>query len=250
MKHRFSLREVGIRARYEANVGMQNHPDSPFVTMVVHRDEKAPVKDAAKVLAAAFADDPMMRYLQNELLRRRSLVPFFNYVVNSAIDHGSSVTLAYKKGEGPVAASVLEWPGTAEESSPYLLRHAVPNTLASFGISGLLRAISGSGEVHAKIDELKAAEGLYPNAAYLGYVGVIPEMQGQGAVKPVTVPGLQTADKLGIPILLVSSNPAENHDSFAKAGYVNIFDEATLYNNGRGPVNEYMAREPQSPTIE
>lgn len=246
MKSQLSEREVGIRARYEANVGMQNQPDSPFVTMVVHEGEKAPIKDAARVLSAAFADDPMMRYLQNELLRKRSLKLFFSYAVQSAIDHGSSVTLAYDKREGPVAASILDWPGTEEEPIPYSLRHAVPNTWASFGVSGLLRAISGSGEVHKKIDELKAAEGLYPNAAYLGYVGVIPEMQGKGAVKPVTAPGLEIADKFGMPILLVSSNPDENHDSFANAGYVNVFDEATQYNNGQGPSNEYMARMPQT----
>lgn len=245
MKHQLSERDTGIRARYEINVGLQNQPDSPFETTVLHQGEKTPINDAAEVLAAAFADDPMMRYLQEGLDRTRSLEPFFTFVVKSAIAHGSSVTLAYHKKKGPAAVSILDLPDTAEASTPYLLRHAIPRTVASFGIRGLSRAIRGSVEIHAKIDGLKEAEECYRDAAYLGYVGVTPEMQGKGAIKPVTTPGLDIADRYGIPILLVSSNPDANHESFAKAGYVNVFGVPTQYDNGQGPANEYMVRKPQ-----
>lgn len=240
---------VAPKVQHEVNVGMQSQSGSQFEAIVVHRGERDLMKHAAEVLAISFTSDPMMRYLQRDLERRRSLQPFFTYAVRSAVEHGSSVTVAYTREQRqPVAASIVDWPGTTEESLPYLLRNAVPSSITSFGVSGFLRAKRGSTDVHDRIETLKEDEGNYAGAAYLGYVGVVPEMRGTGAIKHVTKPSLDVADQYGIPMLLVSSNPDANHDSFSSAGYVNVFDEPTHYDNGQGPANEYMVRAPRPTT--
>lgn len=246
MTRQLSPFEIDIRAQHEAVVATQNQQDSLFEAVVIHEGEKGPIADAAKVLASAFHDDPMMRYLQaQEGPSRRSLQPFFSYVVRSAIEHGSSTTVAYDTNERPVAASVLDLPGTREASTLHLVRHALPRTLESFGVGGLRRAMRGSREIHEKLAALKA-EADYTNAAYLNYVGVIPQARGTGAVKAVTAPGLVIADTFKFPIVLVSSNPSANHGSFAKAGYEILEDEPTRYDNGRGPENEFMVRTPRA----
>lgn len=146
----------------------------------------------AGVLAAAFADDPVLSWVfRNPATRLRYGRGFFDHTLRRLAPDGLTWTTADEAGVS-VWAAPGHWRVSALESLrmwrllPGMVPHA-PRTLL---------ALAGVEARHPHSDH-----------AYLAAVGVAPGRQGEGLGSTLIAPGLAWADERGLPAYLESSNP-------------------------------------------
>lgn len=144
------------------------------------------------MLAAAFADDPAMRYLFPDAAGRPvRLQRFFDLMVRISPDPALT-DLALDADGRPAAAAVWRRPGAWQTSTLTMVRHA-PALLTTFGLA-LPRALG----VQARLDAHHPRKPHW----YLQFFGCRPELQGKGYGGAALRYRLDRVDAEGLPAAL------------------------------------------------
>lgn len=161
---------------------------------------KANLKDdAARTLAEAFRDDPLMQIIAPNERKRPSVSEWF---FSKAIGYGM------RWGEvscNDDASAVAVWltPGNTEMSPGRMLRAGLGALPVKAGINGAMRfmkALSAVEKFH------KAVDGPH---WYLLAIGTTPSRQGQGLGSSLMEMGISKADAAGIPCYLETATDAD-----------------------------------------
>lgn len=155
-------------------------------------------------LAAAFQDDPVMRFIfPDDADRRRRLPRFFAILYDGDGAHGARWMMP-----GAEAATLWRAPGQGHLGLVEKLRHGLP-WLRAAGLA-LPRALA----VSAASDANHPAQPHW----YLHIVGCRPEAQGRGFGRAAIAPGLARADADGVPAYLETANE-RNLPFYARIGF-------------------------------
>lgn len=192
---------------------------------------RAARRDAEKLgsaLSRAFADDPVFRWLipADASSRDARLHMFFTSMARSYLRRDKHVYLA---GDG-VAAALWSAPGSWSLPMTEVLRES-RSAVRAFG-GNVVRALRSQLQVEA----LHPQE---PKHWYLGYLGTVPDHQGQGVGSAMLREVLSEADATGTPAYLESSNE-RNLALYRRHGF-RVIDELRLL--GRGPTVWRMLRD-------
>ena len=180
----------------------------------------------ADLLAAAFADDPLMAWMFTDptkaAIHRRQ---FFAIGARSGVEGGHAHLLV--DDDEVVAAAVWSGPGRQLYGGPFGEQAGV-----------LVLAAEGErarqvGEGLAPMRELRPEEPHF----YLGLLGVSPERRGGGLGARLLDASLEVVDRFGAVAHLESSNP-RNVSLYERAGF-EVVDELALAD---GPVVRPMTR--------
>lgn len=145
---------------------------------------------AADVLARAFANDPLWRYLFPEPTRRAALVhQAFRTFVPSFVANYVGL------GIGVPLEGVAVW-SAPDQAPPPLDALLGPNLLALV-FSPFLAAIPRVAPVFARFEALQRRYAPDPHY-YLSTIGVLPEAQGRGRASALIRPVLAQADTRGL----------------------------------------------------
>jgi ribosomal protein S18 acetylase RimI-like enzyme len=182
-----------------------------------------------EVLADAFSDDPVFRWLIPEATRNRErrLRTFFNSMSRAYVRHGKPCYLA---GDGS-AAAMWAPPGKWGLPVSEMAIESIPQG-AAFR-SSVLRAL----RLQLQIESLHPRK---PRHWYLGYLGARQTHQGQGLGSQLLREVLTTVDAEGLPAYLESSNE-RNLTLYERHGFKVVGELQAL---GRGPTIWRMWRDP------
>lgn len=192
-----------------------------------HRIRAATGADAARIataLAAAFADDPVFRWLSPDDGRRRAMLPaFFGVHADAHLRHGEVETDERVAGAALWAAPGVE-PLGAEPEYAQRLDHIVG------GVEGERLAI---------IDELFEEHAPREPHAHLQFLGVRPERRGLGLGGALMAPGLERLDRDGVPVYFEATSDQnrafyERH-GFRAHGAIPLPDGPSLWRMWRDP---------------
>jgi GNAT superfamily N-acetyltransferase len=173
------------------------------------------------VLADAFADDPVFRWLipPQAPAREQRMRTFFTSMSRGYLRLGKP---CYLTGDHS-AAALWAAPGSWTMPSSQVLAEALPSALAFRGL--LPRAL----RTQLQIERLHAAQ---PGPHwYLGYLGARRGRQGEGLGTRLLAEVLARADADGLPAYLESSNE-RNLTLYERNGFAVIGEEKAL---GSGP---------------
>jgi len=144
------------------------------------------------VLARAFADDPVWRYMTPADRRwPERMAPVFRHLVAPSVGHDAAWTTTAAEG-------VAAWspPGLWKFPTSAALRSA-PAMLSGFGVGGLRRSLQLLGR-------LEKAHPREPHW-YLEFLATDSHLRGRGIGSTLIGPGLERADADGLPAYLESS---------------------------------------------
>lgn len=168
--------------------------------------EPASASTAAATLGAAFADDPIFRWMAHDRVG-----------LDTRLRHGFGAILAGElRNEEPLlhmtadggCAAIWHAPDRWKVSTLDTLR-ATPSFIRSFGIRmGRLIATM------SKLDEQHPVEPHY----HLAFIGTDPARQGNGLGTQLMAPMIERRDREGVPAYLESSNPA-NEAFYVRHGF-------------------------------
>lgn len=180
----------------------------------------------ARVLAAAFYDDPAGKWLAPDPVTRQTrLTRFFEVEARSfTVPHGE-VTMA-----GDVAAALWLPPGRWR-IPPLVLLRTLPRLGRIFG-----------GRTPLLLRGLSLIEHEHPRAPhwYLPFIGVVPSHQGRGIGSALLQSVLQRCDADGLPAYLEASSE-RNRELYLRHGFM-VTKEVDL---PEGPPLWLMWREPR-----
>jgi ribosomal protein S18 acetylase RimI-like enzyme len=182
------------------------------------------------ILADAFADDPVFRWLIPLDVRNRDrrLRTFFTSMSRAYLRRGKPCYVA-----GEVAASLWAKPGRWALPVAEMAIESAPQT-AAFG-GRILHAL----RTQLQVESLHPKE---PDHWYLGYLGARQDHQGQGLGSRLLREVLTGADTAGTPAYLESSNE-RNLPLYERHGFRVVGEHRAL---GRGPTIWRMWRDPQA----
>jgi GNAT superfamily N-acetyltransferase len=187
------------------------------------RDED--VSPLADVLARAFHDDPVTRWVYgSERTRPKWTGRFFAWQLERLHPQDASWTTARREG-----AALWALPGRWREDGREtlrLLRQTLPGVLPR-----LPRVLRGLGQVEAR----------HPSGRhlYLAVLGVDPAAQGTGVGSRLIRPGLELCDREGLPAYLETGRE-RNLAFYGRHGF-RVLDELKLPS---GPPVWFLWREP------
>lgn len=184
--------------------------------------KSAPLAPLASTLAAAFQDDPALRWIVRDAAKRSRMLPgFFKVMAEQSRRHGE--ILASPDGG---AASLWYPPGEIKDGA---LNSIYDNLrmLAGFGFS-LKRGVLVAEEMYRRHPRPQSY-------AYLRYVGVAPEAQGKGWGGAIVRAGIARAAAQGQGVLLETATP-DNVTIYTRLGF-EITEEWQVpgANNSHGP---------------
>lgn len=183
--------------------------------------------DAGRVLARAFADDPLWVWLVPDAEQRRRRLP---WLFERAL---ADLRLATIEAVGEPLLGVATWIPPATEVAPPPFKTVV-GALARMG-TGFGRLVRYGREA-AKLElEVGAAV-----SWRLGGIGVEPAEQGRGLGSALVRSGLERADAAGVPVVLLTSKPA-NVGFYERHGFA-VAAERSL--PSAGPPGWAMVRPP------
>jgi GNAT superfamily N-acetyltransferase len=193
----------------------------------VRRATRADRAELARILRAAFADDPVFAFLFPTDMSRREdrLHRMFTLEAARSERHGGTWVA---EGAG---ASVWFPPGQWRSTTWEDLRDA-PRWLRVFGRqAGLAQKVRSQMEAHHRP---------LPDHWYLLYIGIQPERQGQGLGSALLRPVLEECDRTGTPAYLEASCE-RSRSLYARHGFV---EREPLPLPDGGPTIYPMWREP------
>ena len=212
-----------------ATAGMGGLPARHAEAHRVRKAAPADLAPLAKVMAAAFYDDPVASWVFQDdsrrmgqlergfaLLMRRLYLPAGECYTTEHVT-GGALWLPPGRWQAPVPAQLRVLPGLARicgREFPRFLRY-----------SRLLEA------KHPREEHY-----------YLPYMGVEPSCQGRGIGSALLCPVLERCDGEGVPAYLEASSP-RNRDLYSRHGF-EVLEEVELA--AGGPVHWLMWREPGS----
>lgn len=167
----------------------------------------AGVPELRGLLARAYVDDPLMRWIfPDDATRADATAAWLGLFVEAYVGPGDVDVLEGERGAGgdpsvvgsrPEAVAVWRMPGAA------LSWGAAPS------VGGLLAALVGMERAREIGAGLAQTRGLAPDEphAYLHFLAVDPERQGKGRGREVLAPGLERAASAGLGVHLETTNP-------------------------------------------
>ncbi|MFF0544440.1 GNAT family N-acetyltransferase [Nocardia thailandica] len=179
--------------------------------------ERGDADVAARVLAAAFQEDPVMSWILPDARRRSAGLPhFFRAAARHLFLPAGGSALA-RGADGAVAGAAL-WtpPGTWPVGAGAQVR-ALPGMLRGFG-----RRIGAGKRVGDLLEHHHPAEPHW----YLAMIGTSPAARGAGHGYALMRAGLDRADADRAPAYLESSNPA-NVPYYERFGF-DVLDEIVV----------------------
>lgn len=190
---------------------------------------RADLDDVATVLARAFADDPVQRWLFAEAGDYDAALTAFMAFFAARYFAGGHLYVA----PGPAGATLWSPPDrrALHEADGFALYELVA------GLIGDELAAARLAELGQVLDHLPAEPHVY-----LGVAGVDPSAQGTGLGAALLEPGLRMADDGGFAVHLESSNP-RNLTFYHRHGFTEI--GAFRLGGDDGPLMTPMRREPQ-----
>lgn len=159
----------------------------------------------ADLLARAFSDDPIWRFMAPEQRRwPRRMAPVFRHLIAPSVRHGTSWTTPSREG-----VAVWSPPGAWRFPTSAAIRSA-PAMLRSFGLSGLRRSLRF----------LASMDAAHPRDEhwYLEFLATDSHLRGRGIGSRIIGPGLEQADEAGLPAYLESSK-LENVPFYRRHGF-------------------------------
>jgi GNAT superfamily N-acetyltransferase len=196
---------------------------------VVRRATAADRVQVARILAAAFADDPVFTFLFPPAMSRRQARLQRMFELEAARSEHRGGTWVAAEGAG---ATVWFPPGRWRSTTWEELRDA-PRWVRLFGRQMRLGQQARS--------DMDAHHRLLPDHWYLLYIGVEPGRQGQGIGTALLRPVLEDCDRTGTPAYLEASCEG-NRALYARHGFI---ERDPLPLPGGGPTMFPMWREPQ-----
>ena len=202
------------RPRYGARVRTATAADAPAVRTL---------------LARAFADDPLMRWMfpaprfPDAPARAEAIAAYVGLHVERYLTALSGGLVVERDGE--VTAAAL-WRGPDEDL-------ATPGVLPTAG--GLLTALIGAEHVATVAAGFAAERAVRPAGphAYLHYLGVDAAHRGRGDARRLVDAGLARASAAGVPALVETTNPTNvplyEHLGFAQVASVPLGDGPTVW---------------------
>lgn len=179
------------------------------------------------ILARAFDDDPMFRFLVPGEGRRRALRRLFRTIVRQlAMPHGEVQVTTTSD-----ATAVWQPPGT-EPIGPRQQLRLLPEMIAAVGLRGLPRLLG-------TMNLMEAHHPRQPHF-YLMLLGVAPDRRGRGIGSTLLREVLDRCDRDGVPVYLEASSP-RNVPLYERHGFA---VSAQLELPGGGPPFWPMWREP------
>ena len=185
------------------------------------------IESAAKTLAEAFWDDPLMHIVAPNEKKRAAVGPWF---------FAKSIAYGMRWGEASCnddASAVAIWfpPGSTNITPGRMLRvgmGALPFRAGINGTARFMRAISATEKFH------KAVEGPH---WYLMAIGTSPTRQGTGLGSALLELGTSQADAAGVPCYLETATES-NVAYYSKRGF-EVTDQANVLGfNLRGMVRQ------------
>lgn len=160
---------------------------------------------AAEMLARAFADDPVWRFMAPQDRRWPArMAPVFRHLIAPSVGHDTAWTTPSTAG-----AAVWSPPGSWRFPVSAAIRSA-PAMVVSFGPAGLIRSLRLLGR-------MEAAHPREPHW-YLEFLAADAHLRGRGIGSALIRPGLDRADEDGLPAYLESSKP-ENVPFYRRHGF-------------------------------
>jgi GNAT superfamily N-acetyltransferase len=173
--------------------------------VITRRADKSDTRPLADVLARAFLDDPLMRFiLPDEDLRRRRLPRLFRISLGlQYLPLGVVHTTADSAG-----ASLWSPPGQWR-APPRVVARSLPRVALALG-----------SRLPVSVRAISAVERCHPTEPhwYLAVIGTEPSRQGQGIGSALMAPVLQRCDDEVVPAYLESSKEA-NLAFYARHGF-------------------------------
>jgi len=183
------------------------HPDTESRRRLGPADAEA----AAEVLARAFANDPLWRYLLPDARQRPALVRQAFRTFAPAFVSGQQ---AY--GVGAPLAGVAVWSAPDQPEGP---ASALLNAnLLTLVFSPLALAVARAAPIFAAFEQLRRRYAAEPHY-YLATVGVVPEAQGRGLASRLIRPVLAHADARALPAY-TETMTAANVGIYERFGFV------------------------------
>lgn len=200
-------------------------PDQNTITITkVNRDD---AQTSGRVLAHAFQDDPVFKWLLPDPVRRRELLP--------------SVFMAFSELYLPCDESYIAGNGLAV--ALWVPPPCQPFSEEALDQLGEQLAVT-LGDDAAKAADLDATlEEHHPEepAFYLPFIGVVPEQQGRGLGSQLLETLLEQCDASGTPAFLDATSP-DNRRLYERHGFETMAEVVVA----RGPTLWTMWREPAS----
>jgi GNAT superfamily N-acetyltransferase len=196
--------------------------------VLVRKAKPADTRRLARMLASAFADDPVMAWVFPDQQRRRRVLPaFMDFRLRKL---GFPHDQVWMTADGAAAAVWFPPPGTAQGSGLQRLR-LLPPLIRFLG----LRTAS----VLAGLNRMEKQHPHDPPHWYLFILGTDPAAQGRGLGSVLLTHALARIDAEGMPAYLESSNE-QNIAFYGRHGF-KVTSELTLPG---GPRIRPMWREP------
>lgn len=171
---------------------------------------KTAVPAAGRLLARAFADDPIItHYLAGTRRRRLAFPAFFRSVLHEHVPLGT----VYAARRGGNLIGVAAWaPPDAPPAGPAARALA---RAARLTVQALFPRSSG-----ALLDGFAATAALHPHEPhwYLAFVGIEPRLQGMGLGSTLLAPVLERADASGVLCYLEAPFP-QTHAFYRRLGF-------------------------------
>ena len=166
------------------------------------------VSDLGQVLARAFQDDPVFRWLQPDADRRAATTPgFFAAMARHHFLGGGGVEVAHS--ENGIGAATLWGPPGRWQQQPHEQVAMLPAVLRAFrGRLGAARALS---------EEMKRNHPEEPHW-YLAVIGSDPQVRGGGFGRALMLSRLERCDAEAAPAYLESSHP-DNIPYYQRFGF-------------------------------
>lgn len=198
------------------------------------RLETSQVSAASAMLARAFRDDPMMRYVLPDDAQRARLLPWnFSALVRYCLPYGEVLTT-------PDLGGVACWlpPGGGTKDAWGMIRSGMVLAPLKLGPAAFVRFMGLAAYMDA------ARERIVPIPHwYLFGIGVEPSRQGEGIGGTLLAPALARADASGLPCYL-ETQTGRNVEFYEKRGF-KVSKASTI----RGLRVWSMLRTPRSPAM-
>ncbi|NBD36878.1 MAG: GNAT family N-acetyltransferase [Chloroflexi bacterium] len=212
---------------------MKSETEQPAQSPI--RLTRAQIEPAARLLARAFADEPLWQYFIPDMERRHQKIYYvFRLMVAYGVRYGEGYTTS------PDLEGVAVWL-PSEHAKMSLWQQIQCGAIPAFVNLGLKTTVHISA-TDAYIEETHERIAPFPHM-YLSVIGVDPAHQGQGHASALLRPMFARLDEEGLPCYL-ETHTIPNLEIYQHYGF-EVREEATFPNSD----TRYwgMVREPQMP---
>jgi ribosomal protein S18 acetylase RimI-like enzyme len=193
---------------------------------VAHLADAADAEEVGRILAAGFADDPVLTWVFSEPHPAAKLSCFFDFLARDALVPLGATYLLRSSCAAWTPPDPPPWPAERNER-----------------FSEALSAVCTTGDLE-RLDGLdNAIQAHHPERRlwYLGVIATVPSSREKGLGTALLEQSLQSIDNTGLPAYLESTNPRNvslyQRHGFATTGRIELPD---------GPGLTKMWRDPQS----